>query len=131
MYALFGWINVALVALMLLPVAMQNMNQMIFKKEEGLYVKTAKFFRKIHRYIGAVLLVFILVHGYLALGSLRLHTGTVLGALFLAAALFAGIFILGKKKWAFKTHKAFAIAFTTFLLVHLLVPSALYYLFGV
>lgn len=131
MYAVFGWINVGLVGLMLLPFAMQNMNKLFFKKKDGLYVKITRFFRKAHRYIGVLLLASILIHGFMALGTLRLHTGTVLGALFIAAALFGLTFILTKKKWAFKTHKAFAIAFTAFLLVHLLAPSALYYIFGV
>ncbi len=131
MYAVFGWINVVLVALMILPFAMQNMNKMLFKKKSGTYVNVTKFFRKSHRYIGILLLVSIAVHGFLAMGAIRFHTGTVLGALFLGAALFGVIFILAKKKWAFKTHKALAIAFTVFMLVHLLVPSAIYYIFGV
>ncbi len=131
MYVVLGWINVGLVSLMILPVAMQNINRYLLKKKKGTFVDIAKFFRKAHRYIGIALLVSIVAHGYLALGALRLHTGTVLGALFLAAAIFGVTFIVTKKKWAFKTHKALTIAFTVFMLVHLIVPSAIYYIFGV
>ncbi len=129
MYAVFGWINVALVALMLLPYVMRKLNEFFFKKKSGPYIKVMRFLRKSHRYIGGVLILTILAHGWLALGTLMLHTGTVLGAMALVMAIFALIFILVKKRWAYKTHKALAVAFIALLLLHLIVPSALYYIF--
>jgi hypothetical protein len=129
MYAVFGWINVALVALMLLPYVMRKLNEFFFKKKKGAYIKTMRLFRKSHRYLGALLIVSIFVHGWLALGTLMLHTGTILGALALIMAVFGLIFIFAKKRWAYKTHKALAVAFVALLLLHLIVPSALYYIF--
>ena len=129
MYAVFGWINVALVALMLLPYVMRKLNEFFFKKKKGAYIRTMRFLRKSHRYLGALLIVSIFVHGWLALGTLMLHTGTILGALALIMAVFGLIFIFAKKRWAYKTHKALAVAFVALLLLHLIVPSALYYIF--
>lgn len=131
MYAILGWINVGLVVILLLPFAMQNINKLFLKKKEGTYVKLTKSLRKAHRYLGIPLLASILAHGFLALGSFRLHTGTVLGLTAGIVAVFGLIFILLKKKWAFKTHKTLAIIFVLLLALHLLFPSALYYIFGV
>jgi hypothetical protein len=87
--------------------------------------------RKSHRYIGIALVASIIAHGWLALGSLRLHTGTLAGTMALIMAAFGLIFILAKKKWAFKIHKALAIAFIALLVLHLISPYALYYIFGI
>ena len=130
LYAVLGWINIALVSLMLLPYFMRLLNQHVLKKKGGAYVKLNKLLRKAHRYIGGALILSILFHGWMALGALRLHTGTLAGSLALAAAAFGSIFALAKKKWAFKTHKALAFAFTAFVIVHLVAPSAMYYIFG-
>ena len=131
LYAVLGWINTALVCLMLAPYLMRLFNLHVLKKKDGAYVKINKLLRKAHRYIGGALILSISAHGWLALGVLRLHTGTLLGAMAVIMAVFAIIFIIAKKKWAFKAHKALAIAFLTLMVLHLAVPSALYYIFGV
>lgn len=129
MYAILGWINVGLVGLMLLPYLMRKLNEFFFKRKQGAYIKIMRALRKAHRYIGIALVASVLAHGWLALGALRLHTGTLAGAMVIIMAAFGLIFITAKKKWAFKTHKALAIAFLALILLHLIVPSALYYIF--
>ena len=114
---------------MLLPYVMRKLNEFFFKKKNGTYISTMRFLRKSHRYLGVLLIASIFIHGWLALGTLMLHTGTILGAFALIMAVFGLIFILAKKRWAYKTHKALAVAFIALLLLHLLVPSALYYIF--
>ena len=131
MYAVLGWINVGLISLMLLPFAMFNMNSWFFKKKDAVYLKLTKFLRKLHRYLGIPLVISIIYHGFLALGSFRLHTGTILGVMAGTVAIFGLAFILLKKKWAFKAHKVLAIVFVLLLILHLVFPSALYYIFRV
>lgn len=131
MYAVFGWINISLITLMLLPFAIFNLNSLLFKKKVSVYLKLAKFLRKLHRYLGIPLVISVIYHGFLALGSFRLHTGTILGIMLIVVAIFGMIFILFKKKWAFKTHKLLAILLMLLLILHLIFPSALYYIFGI
>ena len=130
-YAVLGWVNIALVSLMLLPYAMRKLNELFFKKKQGVYIKIMRFLRKAHRYAGALLIISVLTHGWLALGAFRLHTGTLLGVLAAVMGIFGLIFIFGKKKWAYKTHKALAVAFVALIFLHLIIPSALYYIFGI
>ncbi len=116
---------------MLLPYVMRKLNERFFKIKHGAYISLNKLLRKAHRYLGVVLIASAATHGILALGSLRIHTGTVLGAFAVITALFGFAFIFIKKKWIFKTHKTLAFLLVALLLVHLIVPSALYYIFGV
>ena len=131
LYSVLGFLNVGLVTLMLLPYAMRKLNELFFKKKNGAYIEIMRALRKSHRYIGIALVASVLAHGWLALGSFRLHTGTLAGAMVLIMAVFALIFIIAKKKWAFKTHKALAAAFIALAVLHLVSPYALYYIFGV
>lgn len=130
-YAVLGWINVGLAVLMLTPYVMRKLNDFFFKKKQGGYIKAMRAFRKSHRYIGLALAASVIAHGWLALGALRLHTGTLAGAAVIGMAVFGLIFIIAKKRWAFKTHKALAIAFIALMVLHLISPYALYYIFGI
>ncbi|MDF2616725.1 MAG: hypothetical protein K0Q47_1380, partial [Sedimentibacter sp.] len=40
--------------------------------------KTVTYLAKAHKYFGFVLLITAFVHGYMALGTIRLHTGVIL-----------------------------------------------------
>lgn len=128
MYAILGWVNVGVVAVMLLPFAMRVLSGK--GKKSTRYIKTVRFLRALHKPLGVALLVSAAVHGYLALGALRLHTGTIAGALLLVTVVLGAVFFTAKKKGLFAWHKIAALVFVILLIVHLAVPSAVYYLLG-
>ncbi|MBE0600760.1 MAG: hypothetical protein IH607_03170 [Firmicutes bacterium] len=74
------------------------------------------------------ILVIMAIHGYLALGALRLHTGTIAGIFLLITVILGGLFFFTKKKKAFVWHKRFVAILLLFIAIHLLFPSAVYYL---
>jgi len=86
--------------------------------------------RKLHKPLGYVLFVSAVTHGFLALGSLRLHTGTILGIIVVITSIFGMVFYAVKNKWVVNIHKAFAYILIFLLLIHLILPSAVYYLLG-
>ena len=87
--------------------------------------------RVVHKPLGIAILVLAIVHGILALGALRLHTGTIAGIMLIATAALGGSFYLLKKKPLFIAHRTMALLFVLFVLVHLIFPSAVWSLFGI
>lgn len=125
MYRIMGWINVAIVSLMFLNIMLLKMNAQYFKKKDGFLFKYIKLMRKFHKPLGAILLITVVYHGILALGTLQLHTGTILGSIVLLTAIFGIAFQYIKKKQIFTLHKLFASILILLLLVHLVFPSIL------
>lgn len=67
--------------------------------------------------------------GYLALGALRLHTGSAVWVMILVTVILGASFYKTKKAVFFKWHKRAALTAVILALVHLLFPNALYYIF--
>jgi hypothetical protein len=82
----------------------------------------------LHKPLGLALAVAAPVHGYLALGSFRLHTGSLLYISLLLTAGAGGTYYKTKSKNIFKLHKMLALITVLLLLLHLLAPGALFYL---
>lgn len=127
-YALVGWLSVMVFAIVLAPFILNFLNRKIFKSKSKTFFKVLKFLRGLHKPFGIALIILGLIHGFMAMGRLRLHTGS----LFYFAILITGIlgisFYKLKKRELFAWHKRFAaIAFILFLL-HFFFPSAIYYL---
>ena len=131
MYKILGWVNFAAVIIMFLPIMMQKLNTQKFNQKNNIYVRFLRNIRKLHKPIGIILFVSALIHGFLALGALRLHTGSLLGLLLVITGIFAFLFYKLKKKWLFVTHKILAYLLVILMIVHLVYPSAVYYLFGI
>ncbi len=128
MYRLFGWINVALVVLMISPFFVRWLNKKYIKND---MLKTQLFkYRIFHKVFGVLLLASIITHAILALGTWQWHTGTVLGITAVVTALAAVSFYTFKKKWLFVLHRVLAALLILLLLVHLIFPSAIYHIFG-
>jgi hypothetical protein len=89
-----------------------------------------KFLRPAHKVLGICFLAVTLVHGWLAWGSLRIHTGTLAAIMLLVTVIFGALFYWKKKKILFKLHKTSALIMVLLILLHLFVPNAIYYLFG-
>lgn len=129
MYSTLGWINVAIISIITAPYWMMLLNRKIFHFKGESYFKVIKYVRKIHKPLGIAILVIGLIHGYLALGSIRIHTGSLLWVTMLLTATLGGAFYRTKKKGLFKLHKFMAFLTVALLLLHLIKPSALYGLF--
>ena len=128
MYSVLGWINVAILGVILAPFALNFLNRKFIKTNSRGYAETVKFLRRLHKPLGAFMAVFALVHGYMAMGGLRLHTGSLLYVSIFATALLGGSFYRFKKRALFQWHKRMALVSFLLLLLHLFYPSALWYL---
>ena len=129
MYIILGWVNVALVAVQLLPFIVRRLNKYFIKSSA--LTKQINKYRVLHRILGGLLLVGTIIHGVLALGVLRLHTGTLLGAAAVLTVLIGAAFLVFKKKWLLALHRISALLVILMVLVHLIFPYAVYYIFGV
>lgn len=128
MYAVLGWLNIGLIAIMTAPYWLRFLNSRTLRLKGGGYAKTIRVLRAVHKPLGIAILILAAIHGYLALGALRLHTGTIAGTMLLITAALGGMFYYTKKKPVFVWHKRFVAVLLVFVLIHLLFPSAVYYL---
>ncbi|QAV32547.1 hypothetical protein SAMN04488510_11754 [Fervidobacterium changbaicum] len=80
-----------------------------------------KFLRRAHVYTGIALLIVGFIHGYLALGTIRLHTGLILWLGILLA--FVGFLFKNKvgKKWIFY-HRIMGFVLIALFFVHYFFP---------
>ena len=130
MYAVIGRINIVLIIIMTGPFWMSFLSRHNILQKNSTYVKIFKYFRKIHKPLGLTLIILGLIHGYLALGGLKIHTGSILWFFLLITAVLGGAFYKTKKKHFFMFHKRMALATVIMLLIHLIIPGATYQLFS-
>lgn len=130
MVSFLGWLNVVLLVLILLPFVLNLLNRKIIKTKNENFKKALKFLRKLHKPMGIILAIIALVHGYLGLRAIRLHTGTLLYVCMFSTAVLGGAFFKFKKKQLFVWHKRFALLTVLLLLLHIFYPNALWYLFN-
>jgi hypothetical protein len=128
MYSVLGWLNVVVLGVILSPYVLGFLNRKFFKTQKQGFRNTLKFLRRLHKPLGIAMAVLALVHGYLAMGGLRLHTGSLLYLSIIITALLGGSFYKLKKRALFTWHKRMALVSFLLLLLHLFYPSALYYL---
>ncbi len=129
MYKFFGWLNVALLAVVLSQYVARVLNAHVFHAKGKGFQRLMKVLRIAHKPAAAALIVSMLIHGWLALGGLRLHTGTVLAASLLVTAAFGLAFYLTKKRHRglLMAHKGFALFTVLMVVVHLLIPNLFSY----
>ncbi len=131
LYAVLGWISVALAVIATAPWWLRMGNKYTFKTRDPRFMKFIKFLRPIHKAAGIGLAILAVVHGYLALGNrIRIHTGLLVYASFLLTAALGAVFYYKKDKHAFKGHKVMALVSILLFLLHLIRPWALGELFG-
>lgn len=99
--------------------------RLIYKKYGKQYPLLKKFLlftKKYHRYLGFVFIVVAPIHGYLALGRISLHTGTLL---YLSILVMFLLYLLGKakllKKWVV-LHRTWAFVVVGLFFIHYLWP---------
>lgn len=127
-YKLLGWINVVILGIIITPYLLKFLNKNFFKTRNKNYFTLVKVFRKLHKPLGLALMFFGIIHGYMALGGFRLHTGSIFFISILITGALGGAFYKTKKKEFFKWHKGMAFLSVVLFLLHLFAPSALFYI---
>lgn len=130
-YRLLGYLTLALAIIVTAPYWLRTLNSWTFKTKDKRFLNFLKFLRKIHKPLGVVLAAIALWHGITALGTLRLHTGTLAFGGFVLTAVWGVLHWQKKNKHIFKGHKALALLSTALVVLHLVWPGALRSLFGV
>ncbi len=129
MYKVLGIINIVLIVAITSPLWLRKLNQLFFHTKDPRFARVLKALRTLHKPFGIALVFFLIpIHGYLALGGLRLHTGLIAWIAALATAALGLAFFLSKKRALFKLHRWMALAFILLIAVHLLFPSLLSYI---
>lgn len=128
MYEVLGITSEVLFAIVMMPFLLRHINRVFYKGKNRMITSWRMRFRKIHKPAGFGLAVISLIHGYLALGSIRLHTGTLAWMVSIAAVILGVLFSIKKKAVILVWHRRMALLAILFIALHLLVPGALYYI---
>lgn len=130
MYRLLGYLNAALFVIITSPYWLRRVNQLVMHIRGAGFTKLLKLLRSMHKPLAVLFIISAVIHGYLALGALRLHTGSLVFLALLATGALGLAFYKKKKPSLFKWHKGMALAVAVLIALHLIAPGALYYVFG-
>ena len=122
-YEFLGWSIIVLGVVLLGPYLLFQVNKKFLKTKNKNFTQFLKFLRKVHKPLALVLLVIPPIHAYLALGTLRLHTGTFVYLSMILTATFGALFFSTKKKIYLKCHRYCVILIIITLSIHLLFPG--------
>ncbi len=128
-YAFFGWVNVIILGVLVLPFVLTRFNKVFLKTKNKSFFDFIKFLRTLHKPLGIILVALSFYHGYLALGSIRFHTGTVLFVGILLTVVLGGYFYRMKKAKVLKVHRALSLIVLALLFIHIYFPYAFSNLF--
>lgn len=121
-----GWINFSLFLFVTSPFWINLFARKFFHPKSTNYFKFLSAIRRIHKPIGIVLLCMAFIHGAIALGSIRLHTGLLVAIAIAVIAALGITFYKTRKKAVLKAHRALALVCLILLLVHIIFPNLLY-----
>lgn len=123
-YSILGWTSLSLLAIQLLPFVMRQAETLLWKRSAPkAYKATIQNLRRIHKPLGLLLLIVPPIHGFMALGGLRLHTGSLLYIGVLCTGVLGGGFYRLKHKSWLIWHRRVAVATFGLFLVHFLWPG--------
>lgn len=113
-----GWLNIGLILLMGTIYPMKKLYLNKRKKSLLLLYRKAKFY---HPILGFIIVIIGLIHGYTALGTIRLHTGIFI---LFTVILMGCITALGRKKLLFKKkwlaiHSNLSLLLLLFIIIHI------------
>ncbi|HHY99796.1 MAG TPA: hypothetical protein PLV23_05685 [Sedimentibacter sp.] len=120
MVTILGLINASLLILLLSPFLLRRINKLIFHNKNKALKKIAAILSKMHMYFAYILLATAFTHGYMALGTIRLHSGYFLWLLVLIQVVVGNMFRKMKKPYMMKVHRALGISSLVLLIFHLL-----------
>lgn len=121
MYQILGMLNIILLIAVTSPYWLRKLN----KKKSPAVNRMIKNMRKVHKQLGVCLALIVPIHGYPALGALRLHTGSVVFIFVVITVILGLSFYQTKKPVFFKWHKRAALMVVLLTLLHLIAPNAL------
>lgn len=128
MYRILGWINVIILLLLVLPCILSFYNQLL--KQSSFKISCfALAFKKLHKRLGILLLFMPLIHGYMALGEIKLHTGTLVYLFILLSTIHGAIYSQFKKRFHLHLHKILALISIFIFAIHLFHPWILPFIF--
>lgn len=115
-----GYVNVTLLILLLSPFLIRRINKYFFYNKNMTLKKTVTYLAKSHKFFGVVLLINAFVHGYMSLGTIRLHSGVILWIWVLIQVILGNLVKRIKKPYLLKTHRAVGLTSLLFLIAHLI-----------
>lgn len=124
-FRLLGQISALLLLIQILPYTLNFLNRKFFKTKSPGFRTLMKWLRKTHKYTGALLVLIAAIHGFMVLGSFRLHTGTLLYLLVIVTALAGYGFHVKKKKEILQMHRLLAGIMVLLFFLHYFAPWAL------
>ena len=113
-----GWLNLVLIIFMVL---IYPLKRMYLKKRKPELLALYKSARNYHPLLGFTIVLIGLIHGFMALGTIRLHTGTLV---LFTVILMGCITTFGRKKVLFsktwlKLHKTLIPLLFVFIIIHI------------
>lgn len=127
MYSILGYISSLLLIILISPFILRTLNKKFIGNNKKI-TEIVKKLKKIHKVAGALVAVIAIIHGYMAMGGFRLHTGSILYISMIISIVFGILFAIKKKKQFLNLHKTFVFITIILWAVHILFPSALYYI---
>lgn len=125
LYSLLGMASVLLFIVVTSPYWVRTLNTKFFHIKGPRYTGTLKVLRVLHKPAGLLLLLIAAIHGYLALGTPRIHSGQLAWLAFGVTAVLGIIFYIKKKPALLKAHRKAALAAAILVAIHLIVPNIL------
>lgn len=118
MIVALGWLNLVLIIFMVL---IYPLKRMYLKKRKPELLALYKSARNYHPLLGFTIILIGLIHGFMALGTIRLHTGTLV---LFTVILMGCITTFGRKKVLFsktwlKLHKTLIPLLFVFIIIHI------------
>ncbi len=89
-----GWFNVVLIAVALSMVVLRRTNRYFYKNKNATLRKLSTYTSKLHPYIGMLVILTGFIHGTMALGTFRIHTGWITWVIICIMAVIA---VVGKQ----------------------------------
>ena len=125
MVEVMGWMNLVLVVVMgiIYPVKKYAtaMLQKVGKEKSKGSMKLYQLIRQIHPILGTIIVLLGLLHGYLAIGTMRLHTGLLIVIMIMLmgiVAIFGPKLKVLRKKWR-TLHRSMGLFLFIFVIIHL------------
>ena len=128
MYKFLGWTNVLILFLLVCPYILTFYNK-ILKKGSFKLIVIILFLKKLHKKLGILLIFMPLLHGYMALGEIPFHTGSILYLFILLTIIHGAIYSQFRKRIHYNIHKMLAIFSCLLFLIHLGFPWAFSFIF--
>ena len=124
MYKILGWLNVFILLIIIMPCMLIFYNKLL-KNISLKLLFVIMFLKKFHKPLGIILLFMPLIHGYMALGEISFHTGSILYVCILLSIIHGAIYSQFRKRFHFVLHKLLAALSFVLFFLHLFYPWAL------